>query len=57
VLSAIAASAVCIFGVGAAMSLLTGRRPWLSGGRMLLGAALAATVTFGVGRLLHVSAG
>ena len=52
---AIAASGVAIFGVGAAMSMLTGRRWWLSGARMVAVGAIAAAVTFGVGRLLHVS--
>ena len=55
--TAIAASGVAIFGVGAAMSLITGRAwPW-SGARMLIVGAVAAGITFGVGRLLHVSAG
>jgi VIT1/CCC1 family predicted Fe2+/Mn2+ transporter len=54
VLAAIAASGTVLFAVGAAMSLLTGRPPWLSGGRMLvIGGALAA-ITYGVGTLLHV---
>jgi len=55
VLVAIAAGGVVLFVVGAAMSLLTGRNPWLSGLRMLLIGGVAAGVTFGVGRLLHVS--
>jgi vacuolar iron transporter family protein len=55
VLVAIAASGVAIFSVGAAMSLLTGRHPVISGGRMLVVGAITASVTFGVGRLLHVS--
>jgi vacuolar iron transporter family protein len=54
-LAAIAASGVALFSVGAAMSLLTGRRAWVSGGRMLLVGAVAAAITFGVGKLLHVS--
>jgi VIT1/CCC1 family predicted Fe2+/Mn2+ transporter len=55
VLAAITASAVAIFAVGAAMSLFTGRSAWWSGLRMLLVGAIAAGITFGVGRLLHVS--
>ena len=43
--------------VGAAMSILTGRPAWLSGARMLAVGAVAASITFGVGRLLHVSTG
>jgi VIT1/CCC1 family predicted Fe2+/Mn2+ transporter len=54
---AIAASAVSLFAVGAAMSILTGRPAWFSGGRMLLVGAIAASITFGVGSLLHVSVG
>jgi vacuolar iron transporter family protein len=57
VAASIIASAVALLSVGSAMSVLTGRSPWLSGGRMLLVGAIAASVTFGVGRLLHVSAG
>jgi len=53
--AAITASGVSIFAVGAAMSMLTGKPAWLSGGRMLVVGAVAASITFGVGRLLHVS--
>jgi VIT1/CCC1 family predicted Fe2+/Mn2+ transporter len=53
-LVAMGGSAVALFTVGAAMSLLTGRPPWLSGSRMLLVGGVAATITFGVGSLLHV---
>jgi vacuolar iron transporter family protein len=52
---AVAASGVSLFAVGAAMSILTGRPAWFSGGRMLLVGAIAASITFGVGSLLHVS--
>jgi VIT1/CCC1 family predicted Fe2+/Mn2+ transporter len=55
VVAAIVASAVAIFAVGAAMSLLTGRSPLWSGCRMLIVGTLAAGITFGVGRLLHVT--
>jgi len=55
VIAAIAASGVAIFSVGAAMSLLTGRSPLVSGARMLVVGTLAAGITFGVGKLLHVS--
>jgi VIT1/CCC1 family predicted Fe2+/Mn2+ transporter len=57
VVGAIAASGVAIFAVGATMSILTGRSPWWSGARMLLVAAAAAAITFGVGSLLNVSVG
>ena len=55
VLIAIAASGVALFSAGAALSIITGRTVWISGLRMLLVAAVAASVTFGVGKLLHVS--
>jgi vacuolar iron transporter family protein len=54
VLAAIIASGTVLFAVGAAMSLLTGRSAWISGGRMLLIGGVLATVTYGVGTLLHV---
>jgi VIT1/CCC1 family predicted Fe2+/Mn2+ transporter len=54
-LAAVLASAASIFAVGAAMTILTGRSVLRSGSRMLLVGAVAAGVTFGVGRLLHVS--
>jgi len=57
VVASIIASVVALLSVGSAMSILTGRSAWLSGGRMLLVGAIAASVTFGVGRLLHVSTG
>jgi len=45
---------IALFGVGAAMSYLTGR-PWLlSGSRMLAVGATAAGVTYLVGRALDV---
>jgi VIT1/CCC1 family predicted Fe2+/Mn2+ transporter len=57
VLSAIAASGVMLFAVGATMSLLTGRSAWFSGARMLLIGWGLAAVTYGVGTLLHVGTG
>jgi VIT1/CCC1 family predicted Fe2+/Mn2+ transporter len=56
-LTAIAVSAVALFGVGAAMSILTGRSALFSGLRMLVVGGLAAAITFGVGNLLNVSVG
>ncbi len=52
---AIAASGVSLVGVGAGLSLLTGRQLLLSALRQLLVGAVAAGVTFAVGRALHVS--
>jgi VIT1/CCC1 family predicted Fe2+/Mn2+ transporter len=54
VLAAIIASGTVLFAVGAAMSLLTGRPAWLSGGRMLIIGGGLAAITYGVGTLLHV---
>ena len=54
-IAAMLASGVAIFSVGAAMSLFTRRSPLWSGARMLIVGAIAAGVTFGVGRLLNVS--
>ncbi len=54
VLASVAASGTVLFAVGASMSLLTGRSAWLSGGRMLVIGGSLATVTYGVGTLLHV---
>jgi vacuolar iron transporter family protein len=55
VLAAIVASGLSLFTVGAAMSIVTGRHPWASGARMLVVGGLAASITYGVGRLFHVS--
>ncbi len=52
--SAIIAS-VCLFGVGAALSLFSGKNALVGGVRMLLIGAAAAGATFGIGRLLGVS--
>ncbi|HEY8491080.1 MAG TPA: VIT1/CCC1 transporter family protein [Dehalococcoidia bacterium] len=50
-------SGLALFGVGAALSIFTGRSALLSGGRMLAIGGAAAAVTYGVGTLLGVSAG
>jgi vacuolar iron transporter family protein len=56
-LAAIAASAVALFSVGAAMSVITGRRALFSGIRMLLIGGTAAAVTYAIGTVLHVTGG
>lgn len=48
-------SAVTLFGVGGAMSFLTGRSLVPSGARMLAIGAAAAAITYGVGRLVGVA--
>lgn len=49
------ASALTLFGVGALLSVFTGRAPVRSGARLVAIGALAAGVTYGVGRLIGVS--
>jgi VIT1/CCC1 family predicted Fe2+/Mn2+ transporter len=51
---AIGLSAVTLFTVGAAISKLTGRPLWWSGVRMLFVGGVAATITYLVGKALHV---
>jgi vacuolar iron transporter family protein len=48
-------SGVTLFGVGGAMTILTGRGFLLSGTRMLAIGAVAAAITYGVGKLLGVA--
>ena len=45
------------FAVGASLSLFTGRHPLLSGGRQVALGAIAAALTFAIGRVVGVSAG
>jgi VIT1/CCC1 family predicted Fe2+/Mn2+ transporter len=51
---AIGLSGVTLFAVGAGISTLTGRPLWWSGARMLVVGGVAAGITFGVGKALHV---
>ncbi len=48
-------SAVTLFAVGSAMTILTGRGVLFSGARMLGIGAVAAAITYGVGRLVGVA--
>lgn len=48
-------SALGLFGLGAAITLFTGKPVWKSGLRMVLFGLLAAAITFGIGRLIGVS--
>ncbi|HEX8012985.1 MAG TPA: VIT1/CCC1 transporter family protein [Casimicrobiaceae bacterium] len=52
---AAASTALSLFLVGATLSLFTGRAAVASGARMLLLGALAAAVTFGIGKLFGAS--
>lgn len=54
---AIAASAVSLFGVGATLSLFTGRKSWQGGLRMLAIGAAAGAATWVIGRALGVALG
>ncbi len=50
-----AVSAVALFGVGAAITLMTGRNVFYSGFRQVIIGLVAAGITFGVGKLIGVS--
>jgi vacuolar iron transporter family protein len=54
-IASLALSLVALFGVGAGVSLLTGRGVLFSGARQVLIGAAAAGVTFVVGSLVGVS--
>ena len=54
---AIGVTAVALFGVGAMLSLFTGRNAAYSGARMLVLGGLAGAVTYGIGRLFGISLG
>jgi VIT1/CCC1 family predicted Fe2+/Mn2+ transporter len=53
----VAATAVALFGIGAVLSLFTGRSALAGGLRMLALGGAAALVTHGIGRLLGVAVG
>jgi len=53
----LAATALSLFGIGAALSLFTGRAAWLGGLRMLAIGAAAGAATWSIGRLLGVALG
>jgi VIT1/CCC1 family predicted Fe2+/Mn2+ transporter len=48
-------SCIGLFGIGAAITLLTGRNAWVSGFRQLMFGLMAATITYGIGYLPGVS--
>jgi VIT1/CCC1 family predicted Fe2+/Mn2+ transporter len=50
-------SVVGLFAIGAAITLMTGRNPLFSGLRQVAFGLAAATITFGIGRLIGVSVG
>lgn len=53
----VVASGLGLFGIGAAITLFTGRSVWASGLRQVLFGLMAAAITFGIGRLIGVSVG
>lgn len=53
----VAISALGLFGIGAAITLMTGRSVWYSGTRQVLFGLAAAALTYGIGRLIGVSIG
>ncbi|NNJ10900.1 rubrerythrin family protein [Chloroflexales bacterium ZM16-3] len=55
VLVSVAVSALGLFGIGAAITLLTGRSVWYSGMRQVVVGLAAAAITFGIGRLIGIS--
>ena len=50
-----ALTGAALFGIGATLSLFTGRNAWYGGGRMLAIGAAAGAVTWGIGRMLGVA--
>jgi len=57
VVASAAVSGLALFGVGASLSLFTGRSAVISGGRQLALGAIAAALTFVIGRIIGVSTG
>jgi VIT1/CCC1 family predicted Fe2+/Mn2+ transporter len=57
ILLSVLLSTLGLFGIGAAITLLTGRSIWYSGIRQVLIGLAAAAITFGVGRMIGVSLG
>jgi VIT1/CCC1 family predicted Fe2+/Mn2+ transporter len=55
VIASLGVSAIGLFMIGAAITLLTGRNAFYSGGRQLLFGLAAAGLTYGIGRLLGVT--
>lgn len=53
----VALSTLGLFGIGAAITLLTGRSVWYSGMRQVLVGLAAAAITFGMGRLIGIALG
>jgi VIT1/CCC1 family predicted Fe2+/Mn2+ transporter len=57
VIASALASVIGLFGLGAAITLFTGRSVLFAGGRQVLVGAAAAALTYGLGLVLRVSIG
>jgi len=55
VASSAVASALALFGLGAAITVFTGASTWRSGGRQLVLGLAAAGLTFGIGKLIGIA--
>ena len=55
VVASVALSGAVLFGVGAAITVFTGKPVWRSGGRQLVLGLLAAAITFALGKALGVA--
>jgi VIT1/CCC1 family predicted Fe2+/Mn2+ transporter len=55
IITSLVVSAFGLFIIGAAITLMTGRSVWFSGTRQVIVGVAAATLTYGVGRLIGVS--
>ena len=53
--TSVVASAFGLFGIGALITLMTGKSVWFSGLRQLLFGLVAAALTYGIGHLIGVS--
>jgi len=51
----IISSTLGLFLIGAAITLFTGKNIWYSGFRQIIFGLLAATITFGIGRIIGVA--
>jgi VIT1/CCC1 family predicted Fe2+/Mn2+ transporter len=57
ILASLVVSSIALFGIGAAITLFTGRPVWISGGRQTVLGLGAAGLTFGLGALLGTALG
>jgi len=55
IVASLVTSGIGLFAIGAAITILTGRSVWFSGGRQVLVGLGAAALTFALGRLIGVS--